>query len=72
MLKELSHIARGMLFLHGHLARPEDLSESNASAPSKRVSDPATKSRPRTRSARAARCEAALFAAVLGHSGSFR
>jgi len=61
MLKELSQIARGMMFLHGHFTRPEDLAETQA---------PATA--PRRLAARVARCEALLFAAVMGHSGSFR
>ena len=28
MLKEFSHIARQMLFLHGHLTRPVDWAEN--------------------------------------------
>lgn len=32
MLKELSQIARGMMFLHGHFTRPEDLAEKQAPA----------------------------------------
>lgn len=72
MLKELSHIARGMMFLHGHFTRPEDLSEAQAPSPAAAEKVPAKVSAPRRKAARAARREAALFAAVMGHSGSFR
>jgi hypothetical protein len=30
MLKEFNHIARQMLFMHGHLTRPEDWAEKPA------------------------------------------
>jgi hypothetical protein len=30
MLKEFNHIARQMLFLHGHLTRPSDWAENKA------------------------------------------
>jgi hypothetical protein len=36
MLKELSHIARQMLFLHGHLVRPADWAENAPEARAKR------------------------------------
>jgi hypothetical protein len=32
MLKEFNHIARQMLFLHGHLTRPADWAENDAGA----------------------------------------
>jgi hypothetical protein len=37
MLKELSHIARQMLFLHGHLVRPADWAEHVPEPRAKRV-----------------------------------
>jgi hypothetical protein len=70
MLKELSQIARGMMFLHGHFTRPEDLAETQA--PATAVAQKAKVPAPRRLAARVARCEALLFAAVMGHSGSFR
>ena len=33
MLKEINEISRQMLFLHGHLTRPEDLTEAPAQSP---------------------------------------
>lgn len=33
MLKEFNHIARQMLFLHGHLTRPQDWVESKTETP---------------------------------------
>jgi hypothetical protein len=34
MLREFNHIARQMLFLHGHLTRPADWAETRAEGPS--------------------------------------
>ena len=36
MLKEFNHIARQMLFLHGHLTRPVDWAENARSEPATR------------------------------------
>ena len=36
MLKEFNHIARQMLFLHGHLTRPLDWAEDAKAEPVKR------------------------------------
>lgn len=72
MLKELSQIARGMMFLHGHFTRPEDLAEKQAPATAAAQKVPVKVPAPRRLAARVARCEALLFAAVMGHSGSFR
>ena len=36
MLKEFNHIARQMLFLHGHLTRPFDWRENAGAEPVKR------------------------------------
>lgn len=72
MLKELSQIARGMMFLHGHFTRPEDLAETQDPSPAAVEKVCGKVPAPRRKAARAARREAALFAAVLGHSGSFR
>ena len=51
MLKEFNHIARQMLFLHGHLTRPRDWAENQPEAPDaggRRVAPPvARKVRPR-------------------------
>ncbi len=56
MLKEFNHIARQMLFLHGHLTRPQDWTESKTGEPTtggRRASQPAAK-RVRKRSFRTA------------------
>ena len=37
MLKEFNHIARQMLFLHGHLVRPTDWAENASEARAKRA-----------------------------------
>ncbi len=56
MLKELSHIARQMLFLHGHLVRPADWAENAPETRPKRAR-PLSKQR-----ARALRLAAACVA----------
>lgn len=56
MLKEFNHIARQMLFLHGHLVRPADWAES---APEPRAKRARPVPRPRSRALRlAAACVA--------------
>ena len=47
MLKEFNHIARQMLFLHGHLVRPSDWAENAAEVRSKQGGTAAPKKRPR-------------------------
>jgi hypothetical protein len=56
MLKEFNHIARQMLFLHGHLVRPADFAENAPEARAKRAR-PLSKQR-----ARAMRLAAACVA----------
>ena len=56
MLKELSHIARQLLFLHGHLVRPSDWAE-NVHEPRAKRERPLSKQR-----ARALRLAAACVA----------
>lgn len=56
MLKEFNHIARQMLFLHGHLVRPSDWAE-NAPEPRAKKARPLAKQR-----ARAMRLAAACVA----------
>lgn len=51
MLKEFNHIARQMLFLHGHLVRPADWAES---APEPRVPSVRPRAKRRTRALRLA------------------
>lgn len=60
MLKEFNHIARQMLFLHGHLTRPRDWAE-NPSADRSAGGRVAGKTRPSARS-RALRFAAACVA----------
>jgi hypothetical protein len=60
MLKEFNHIARQMLFLHGHLTRPRDWAENKVEEPAKgghRVARQAVKkARPRRFANAAAAC----------------
>jgi hypothetical protein len=72
MLKEIGQIARDMLFMHGHFTRPQDLAETQVVAPVAEDKGCGKALSPRRKAARAARREAALFAAVMGHAGSFR
>jgi hypothetical protein len=51
MLKEFNHIARQMLFLHGHLVRPADFAEN---APEARAKRARPISKPRARAMRLA------------------
>jgi hypothetical protein len=60
MLREFNHIARQMLFLHGHLTRPVDWAE-NATAESAAGGGKAVRSTPNARS-RALRLAAACIA----------
>ncbi|MGH8172074.1 MAG: hypothetical protein ACREPX_02935 [Rhodanobacteraceae bacterium] len=52
MLKEFGQIARGMMFLHGHFTRPEDVVDS-VSAPAKPAAPKPSKGPMRLRVARA-------------------
>ncbi|HVV96903.1 MAG TPA: hypothetical protein VHC92_07180 [Rhodanobacteraceae bacterium] len=60
MLKEFNDIARGMLFLQGHIARPADVAGHERSAPKARREE-------RGRRSRAARW---LAACVCGFAGT--
>ena len=73
MLKELSHIARSMMFLHGHLTRPQDWAETPEPAPAagKKAPAPSPKLRRPSGGKVGGRKIAAAFTG-LTHAGTFR
>ena len=69
MLKEFGQIARGMMFLHGHLTRPQDWADTQTPTAPPVRGKPVAK--PRSRAV-LARLEACLFPRHATGAGSFR